>query len=166
MKKCSKVFCQTCPYVVPSNSVKCSLTNQEVLINSSVTCKTSNVIYCITCKKCSQKYVGETSKELGQRFAQHPGYVNTYQGKIVEKVFDKSKAVRLIREKLYINLFESEHRGINRKSQLTTKHKAVANYHWVVYAHLPPVISAVQTHFLFVASWLHCSPIVFQNNVQ
>ena len=81
MKKCSKVFCQTCPYVVPSNSVKCSLTNQEVLINSSVTCKTSNVIYCITCKKCSQKYVGETSKELGQRFAQHRGYVNTYQGK-------------------------------------------------------------------------------------
>ena len=87
--------------------------------------------------------MGETSKEVGHRFAHHRGYVNTYQRKvdagkrteatgehfnlpghslsdmalqIVEKVFDKSKAVRLNREKLYINLFESEHRGINRKS--------------------------------------------------
>ena len=88
------------------------------------------------------KYVGETSKSLGERFSQHRGYVNTYQNKtdagkrteatgdhfnlpshsisdmrlqIVEKVFDKSKAVRLQREKLYINFFESDHRGINRK---------------------------------------------------
>ena len=88
------------------------------------------------------KYIGETSKSVGERFAQHRGYVNTYQNKIdadkrteatgdhfnlpghsisdmklqiVEKVFDKSKAVRLSREKLYINLFESDHRGINRK---------------------------------------------------
>ena len=78
-----------------------------------------------------------------ERFAQHRSYVNTYQNKIdndkrveatgelfslpghslsdmqlqmIEQVFDKSEAVRLAREKMYINLFEAETRGINRKT--------------------------------------------------
>ena len=82
-------------------------------------------------------------KEGSFRFAQHRGYVNNFQkhkeaGKrieatgehfnlpghsgvqdmrfqIVEKVFQKSKAVRLIREKKFIQEFQSEHLGINRK---------------------------------------------------
>ena len=35
---------------------------------------------------------------------------------IVEKVFSKSEAVRLTRERLYINFFEAENRGMNRKT--------------------------------------------------
>ena len=41
MKKCTKVFCVTCPYVVPGNKVKCSITNKEVKVNLPVTCQTS-----------------------------------------------------------------------------------------------------------------------------
>ena len=82
IKKCTNVFCVTCPYVVPGNTVKCSITNKEVVVNAPATCKTSNIIYCITCKSCGQKYVGESSKEIGFRFSQHRSDVNTYQTKI------------------------------------------------------------------------------------
>ena len=143
MKKCTKVFCVTCPYVVPGNKVKCCITKKEVKVNVPVTCQTSNLVYCISCKVCNQKYVGQTKKTIAERFSQHRGYVNSYQSKIatgkrieatgahfnlpghslsdmklqvIEKVFDKSEAVRLTRERLYINLFEAENLGMNKKS--------------------------------------------------
>ena len=108
-----------------------------------VSCSTENVIYCITCAKCNQQYIGETAKQASFRFSQHRGYSNNFEqhkeaGKrieatgehfnlpghsgvrdmkfqIIEKVFEKSKAVRLVREKKYIQEFQSEHLGINKK---------------------------------------------------
>ena len=38
------------------------------------------------------------------------------QLQIIEKVFDKSEAVRLTRERQYINLFEAENLGMNKKN--------------------------------------------------
>ena len=87
-------------------------------------------------------YIGTTGNSISSRFSQHLGYVNQYNTKIaagkipeatgehfnlpnhsisdmrlqiVEKVFSKSKAVREEREKMYINYFESETKGINRR---------------------------------------------------
>ena len=34
-------------------------------------CKSNNLIYLITCKKCQAQYVGETYRNLGQRFYEH-----------------------------------------------------------------------------------------------
>ena len=46
-----------------------------------------------------------------------PGHsLSDMQIQIVEKVFSKSEAVRLTRERLYINFFEAENRGMNRKT--------------------------------------------------
>ena len=122
IKKCLDVNCVTCPYVSPGKEVKCTATGEKFNINSPVSCDTENIIYCITCKRCQQQYVGQSGKGLGVRFAQHRGYVNNYfkhkeagkvtqptgehfnsdghQGvsdmdlKIIEKVFSKSEAVR------------------------------------------------------------------------
>ena len=80
---------------------------------------------------------------MRKRFAQHRGYVNNVSAhkiadkktqatgdhfnlpghsgvrdmrlQVLEKVFVKSKAVRLVREALYIKEFQSEHKGMNRK---------------------------------------------------
>ena len=38
---------------------------------SHVDCNTSNLIYLITCKKCSLQYVGETCQKLRERFNHH-----------------------------------------------------------------------------------------------
>ena len=142
-KKCANVNCVTCPYLIPGKEIKCTVTGSKFEVNTAVSCTTKNIIYCITCAKCNQQYIGETEKEGAFRFAKHRGYVNNFQkhkeaGKrieatgehfnlpghsgvqdmrfqIVEKVFQKSKAVRLIREKKFIQEFQSEHLGINRK---------------------------------------------------
>ncbi len=39
----------------------------------NISCRSSNLIYCITCKKCKVQYVGQTSKRLKDRFAGHFG---------------------------------------------------------------------------------------------
>ena len=44
-------------------------------VRSSVDCQTSNLVYCINVDKCHEQCIGETSKTLSQRFAQHRGYV-------------------------------------------------------------------------------------------
>ena len=37
----------------------------------NVTCKSSNLIYCITCKTCKKQYVGQTSNTITKRFYSH-----------------------------------------------------------------------------------------------
>ena len=120
-----------------------SAPSQTNKINSAVNCHTNNVIYCVNCRRCSSNFIGQTSKTAADRFSQHRGYVNSFMGKkaagktteatgehfnlpghsisdmkfqVIEKVFDKDKAIRLAREKMYINFFETEFRGMNRKS--------------------------------------------------
>ena len=144
IKKCLNVNCVTCPYVSPGREVKCTATGENFHINSPVSCDTENVIYCITCKRCQQQYVGQSGNQLSSRIAQHRGYINNYNkhkeaGKatqptgehfnlpghhgvsdmevqIIEKVFCKSMAVRLARETWYIQQFQTVSQGINKKT--------------------------------------------------
>ena len=37
-------------------------------------CKSTNIIYLITCKKCNKQYVGETGRSLSQRITDHISY--------------------------------------------------------------------------------------------
>ena len=37
----------------------------------NVCCSSSNLIYCITCKRCGIQYVGQTKRELKERFSEH-----------------------------------------------------------------------------------------------
>ena len=73
MKKCLK--CPICPFVVTGQSVKSAVNNYTVDINTAVNCKKTNMIYCITCKKCSEQYVGESERRIQERFSVHKGYV-------------------------------------------------------------------------------------------
>ena len=41
------------------------------VVTDSLDCNSSNVIYLITCKKCSLQYVGETAQKLRERFNHH-----------------------------------------------------------------------------------------------
>ena len=36
-----------------------------------LTCKITNVIYCITCKKCKMQYIGQTGRDIGIRIYEH-----------------------------------------------------------------------------------------------
>ena len=74
MRKCNR--CPICPYINVTKTVKATASNKVVTINKPVNCQTTNVIYCIHCKKCAIQYIGETDRFLQDRFSEHKGYVN------------------------------------------------------------------------------------------
>ena len=52
-------------------------TGETFLIRQHITCRTANVIYVITCVKCKQQYVGETSNCIRTRANQHRSDITT-----------------------------------------------------------------------------------------
>ena len=101
-------------------------------------CKTSGVVYRITCKKCPEfVYIGETGRPLKQRFSEHqrdaankditkpsgkhfslPGHSETDMCIIgIEQVLPKEDALlRKTRESYWINLYQSIDFGGNSRS--------------------------------------------------
>ena len=43
---------------------------------TKVACRSSNLVYAITCKRCGQQYVGQTMVRLKDRFVGHLGDIN------------------------------------------------------------------------------------------
>ena len=134
MKKCLR--CPICPFVMEGKAVKSTATTACVEINSAVTCQTSNIIYCITCNKCKEQYVGTSERTLQKRFSEHRDYVkgehldkatgwhfnkkghsvSDMKVSILEKVFSSDETLRLERESHFIKMFNSFYKGINKSS--------------------------------------------------
>ena len=132
MKKCNN--CSICPFVKEGKSVQSTFSKCTVDINTSVNCQTRNILYCISCEKCSLQYIGESERSLKERFSEHRGYVvNNLKNKatgehynkkghkvsdmkitIIEKIFSLDPAVRKEREKFYINKFNTKYKGLNK----------------------------------------------------
>ena len=132
MRKCNK--CAICPFVKEGKSVQSTSSKCTVDINTSVNCQTKNILYCISCDKCSLQYIGESERTLKERFSEHKGYVvNNMRNKatgehynqkghkvsdmkitIIEKIFSSDPAVRKEREKFFINKFNTKYKGLNK----------------------------------------------------
>ena len=66
---CNHHKCRTCSHINPSTTI---MNNDKTFtINASFTCSSSCLIYCISCRKCNQLYIGETSRQLNNRFGEH-----------------------------------------------------------------------------------------------
>ena len=134
MKQC--LNCGVCPYVRVGKSVRSTNNNYQIEINTSVNCSSSNVIYMVGCKKCTQQYIGETERSIRERFREHMGYVkaslkNKATGQhfnepghkvsdmtitVIEKVYNKDPRYRKQREKMFINKFNTRYKGLNKMS--------------------------------------------------
>ena len=73
MKKCFN--CVNCPYVSERKAVKSFASKTSLAINIAATCESTNVVYCISCKKCKFQYIGKTERELKLRIAEHRGTI-------------------------------------------------------------------------------------------
>ena len=133
MGKCNN--CPICPFVKIGKYVKATSNNTTIEINTSVNCKTTNIIYCISCLKCRVQYVGETERSLQERFSEHKAYVvnkhlqkatgahyNTpghslsdMQVSVVEKVHSNDPLVRKEREDQFIRKLNTKYKGLNKK---------------------------------------------------
>ena len=67
---CQRSHCNTCKYINPLTMIpgpKCTLTIRE-----HFTCMSENLMYCISCHRCSHLYISETGRSLrSQAFAKH-----------------------------------------------------------------------------------------------
>ena len=79
MTKCNETYCRVCPFIKEGKSI--SINKQEKQnINKTVNCSSKNVIYLIECGKenCKEnRYIGETSRPLRYRLAEHRDYVTS-----------------------------------------------------------------------------------------
>ena len=131
MTKCNNY--PICPFVQEGKSVRSTVSNYTVDINQQVNCQTRNILYCISCAKCSIQYVGESERTLQDRFSEHKGYainkkVNKATGQhfnmkghkvsdmrvsIIEKIFSQDAAIRKEREKFFIMKMNTKYKGLN-----------------------------------------------------
>ena len=102
------------------------------------TCRMQNLVYCLMCTKCHKPvYVGETGRQLKERIGEHLAYIRLQRDKavglhfnteghtiddvwviIMEKLYDDSKQLRLIKEAGWIRKLKTRvPYGLNLKSQ-------------------------------------------------
>ena len=88
--RCGDKRCNTCRKGMFGEGIRITATNKDFTIRQSMTCKTSNVIYCVTCTKCWAQYIGETGQEIHQRQAGHHNDINrSVEGLPYVKHFNK-----------------------------------------------------------------------------
>ena len=122
--KCGDKRCNTCRLGTFGTTIPIASTNKTFVIRTPITCKTANVIYCITCRKCKEQYIGETEQEIHERQRGHlsdiaskkPGlpYVTHFQKcgleqytiTGVEKIRKNCSETRKGRERFYKKLFD------------------------------------------------------------
>ena len=73
--KCGDKRCANCEYMNECNTIRITSTGRTFRIMKHMTCKSENVLYIITCKGCSEQYVGITSNTLAKRFNVHRQHI-------------------------------------------------------------------------------------------
>ena len=122
--KCGDKRCQTCHKGTFGKTIAITSTHKEFTIKQSMTCKTSNVVYCVTCTKCRAQYIGETGQEIHERQAGHLNDINRgvsglpyvrhfqscgvehYTITGVEKIRSRDPQIRKARETFFKTLFK------------------------------------------------------------
>jgi len=98
--KCTRAPWKTCPFI--RNIEKISGPKRSIKIADHFTCTSANVIYCITCTLCKKLYIGETGRQLGDRFRE--------QLRDVEK--DNQNSSKLVERHLNLPNHCKQHMGV------------------------------------------------------
>ena len=69
--RCTNTKCKACNYITESKTFTSSHYNRTFRLHHNFSCKSSNIVYLVTCLRCSKQYVGETGRTLGQRTTDH-----------------------------------------------------------------------------------------------
>ena len=70
-RTCGNQRCQVCPRLKHPSYVASTVHQTTHPVGTNITCRTSGVVYCLTCRRCSKQYVGETVKCMRERLARH-----------------------------------------------------------------------------------------------
>ena len=70
----NKNKCRYCPNMEKSGKITSTTTGTTYSCKRNFTCKSSNLVYAITCRRCKNQYVGQTKRTILERF--EGGYSN------------------------------------------------------------------------------------------
>ena len=142
IKKCNHPRCLTCSFLQEGQTnYTFFTTNENRKITDSISCHSKNLIYMIECTKCHLQYIGETKRQLNERFGEHRrSILNHHQLSIttpvslhfnqaghsindvhlipIELIRSKRDSIRKAREAHLINKAKTLHPfGINRRDE-------------------------------------------------
>ena len=73
---CDRIDCRYCTRLDTSGRITSSTNGREYSSKTNI-CQSSNLVYCITCKRCGAQYVGQTKRRVMDRFQDHFYKINT-----------------------------------------------------------------------------------------
>ena len=130
---------QSTPFQNPEGVAQASHTNTQTWnMNRKVTCESFNIIYMLECKKCPQRYIGTSVRQLKHCLADHRGPSGLTCNKvasqatgaqfnllghsladlsvsILEQTRNSDEEYRYEREKYFIRKFDTFNNGINKE---------------------------------------------------
>lgn len=78
VSKCGDPRCGTCQHIIESDIINYG--DQKTFnIQTSMTCRSANLLYYLTCATCSAAYIGQTSGTLRKRVTLHRSQINNEQ---------------------------------------------------------------------------------------
>ena len=69
--KCKRPNCIYCNKLDRSGTIKSKVTDRKYITRTNITCRCTNLIYCIECVSCGKHYVGQTKRRLMDRLMEH-----------------------------------------------------------------------------------------------
>jgi hypothetical protein len=88
MHRCSSNKCRACSYIRCGSKFQ-SFTNKGTFpIRDRLTCKSTNLVYLITCNYCNLQYVGQTGRTLADRINDHLSTIRTKKSKPIALHFN------------------------------------------------------------------------------
>ena len=76
-KPCNTARCACCHVIQTTTQFKSTVTGKTFAIKHDVNCKSTNVIYALSCKTCGIQYIGKTSQPFHKRLNGHRSNINT-----------------------------------------------------------------------------------------
>ena len=75
---CTRKGCRYCNKLDTSGNIRSPITGRNYNTIRCCSCKTNNIIYCITCQICFKQYIGHTKRTLGERMCEHFRYITQH----------------------------------------------------------------------------------------
>ena len=123
--KCKKHNCKYCTKLDKTGNIK--TTDNILNCKKDITCNSSNVIYCIECKRCNLKYVGQTKRRIKDRIREHFYSINHKKGSDIAYHFNQKDHSGIHDIKIYIVDFIFKHPDSKRAGILRNK----IEFNWI-----------------------------------
>ena len=122
---CRTKNCEYCNKI--NTSGKLTDNSRQIETKIQATCNSSNLIYCLECKICNKRYVGQTKRRIKDRMREHFYNINKKSGSDVAQHFNDENHKGIDDVQVYILDYIYKHPDSQRAKKL--RHSI--EYNWI-----------------------------------